>query len=126
MSELRMAVIGATGLIGRTLMERAVDVPGIRLAAIARRRIDLPKGARMEMFVAEPLYWDDVIQTVRPHVIVSALGTTRKKVGNDEAAEVSRSFRREKEWSRVLPGNRLEVDVTVLVLGQGKGFTTRA
>lgn len=86
MSELRMAVIGATGLIGRTLIERAVGMPGVRLAAIARRRIELPKRARMEMFVAEPRYWDDVIQTIRPDVIVSALGTTRKKAGNDEAA----------------------------------------
>lgn len=86
MSELRMAVIGATGLIGRTLIERAVGMSSVRLAAIARRRIDLPRGARMEMFVAEPHYWDDVIQTVRPHLVVSALGTTRRKVGNDEAA----------------------------------------
>lgn len=86
MSELRMVVIGATGLVGRTLIERAVDLPGFRLAAIARRRVDLPKGARMEMFVAEPRYWDDVIHTIRPDLIVSALGTTRRKAGNDEAA----------------------------------------
>lgn len=86
MSDLRIALIGATGLIGRALIARSVDLEGIRLAAIARRRIDLPKGARMEMFVAEPRYWGDVIETVRPDVVVSALGTTRKKAGADEAA----------------------------------------
>lgn len=87
MSEpLRIALVGATGLVGRTLIELCVGRADVRLAAIARREMPLPTGARMEMFVAEPGKWGEVIEAVRPHVLVSALGTTWRKAGKDEAA----------------------------------------
>ena len=87
MSEpLRIALVGATGLVGRTLIELCVGRADVRLAAIARREMPLPTGARMEMFVAEPGKWGEVIEAVRPQVLVSALGTTWRKAGKDEAA----------------------------------------
>lgn len=87
MSEpLRIALVGATGLVGRTLIELCVGRADVRLAAIARREMPLPAGARMEMFVAEPGKWGEVIEAVRPQVLVSALGTTWRKAGKDEAA----------------------------------------
>lgn len=87
MSEpLRIALVGATGLVGRTLIELCVGRADVRLAAIGRREMPLPTGARMEMFVAEPGKWGEVIEAVRPHVLVGALGTTWRKAGKDEAA----------------------------------------
>ena len=46
----------------------------------------LPKGARMELFVAEPKNWGEVIEALRPTAMICALGTTWKKSGRDEAA----------------------------------------
>lgn len=87
MSEpLRIVLVGATGLIGRSLIELCVGRADVRLTAIARREMPLPRGATMEMFVADPASWGEVIEAVRPHVLVSALGTTWAKSGKDEAA----------------------------------------
>lgn len=87
MSEpLRIALVGATGLVGRSLIELCVGRADVRLAAIARREMPLPRGATMEMFVADPANWGEVIEAVRPQVLVSALGTTWRKAGKDEAA----------------------------------------
>jgi uncharacterized protein YbjT (DUF2867 family) len=85
MSETRMALVGATGLIGRALIERCVAMPRFRIGAIARRRIDLPKGARMEMFVADPIHWTEIIASLEPNMVVCALGTTWQKAGKNEA-----------------------------------------
>lgn len=83
---LSIAIVGATGLIGRTLIERSVGREDVRLLAVARREMKLPVGAKMEMVVADPQEWGTVFDRVRPDVLVSALGTTWSKVGKDEAA----------------------------------------
>lgn len=82
----RIVLTGATGLVGRALIERCVGLGDVRLGAVARRRIDLPKGARMEFFVAEPAHWGETIAALNPHVVVCALGTTWHKAGKDEEA----------------------------------------
>ena len=87
MSEVtRIALVGATGLVGRTLMERCVGRGDVRLVAISRREAPMPAGARMEMFVADPAEWGTVLETVRADVLVSALGTTIRKAGGDKEA----------------------------------------
>ena len=87
MSEtIRIALVGSTGLIGRTIMHTCVGREDLRLTGIARRETKLPDGARMEMFVAEPAQWGEVIEAVRPRAVICALGTTMKKAGGDEAA----------------------------------------
>ena len=87
MSEpLRVALVGATGLVGRRVIEACIDRPDVRLVAISRREVKLPKGARMELFVAEPDKWGEVLEALRPTALICALGTTIKKVGNDEQA----------------------------------------
>ena len=83
---IRIAIIGATGLIGSTVIEQCIGREDVRLTGIARREAKLPRGIRMELFVAEPAKWGEVIDAVRPKAIICALGTTWKKAGEDEAA----------------------------------------
>lgn len=82
----RVVLVGATGLIGRTVIQKAVAQPGIRLFAIARREIALPAGARMELHIADPGNWGDLIGDIRPSALICALGTTWAKAGKDQAA----------------------------------------
>lgn len=87
MSEpVRIVLVGATGLVGRRVIEACIGRNDIRLSAISRREVKLPKGARMELFVAEPDKWGEVFDALQPTGLISALGTTIKKVGGDEEA----------------------------------------
>ena len=80
MSEpLRIALVGATGLVGRRVIEACIGRSDVRLVGISRREVKLPQGARMELFVAEPDKWGEVFEALRPTVLISALGTTMKK-----------------------------------------------
>lgn len=83
---VRVALVGATGLIGRRVIEIASAGDDVRIVGIARREAPLPPGARMEMFVSEPDKWGEVLEAVRPRALICALGTTWKKAGRDEAA----------------------------------------
>ncbi len=83
---VRIALVGATGLVGRRVIEIASAGDDVRILGIARREAPLPPGARMEMFVSEPDKWGDVLDAVRPRALICALGTTWKKAGRDEAA----------------------------------------
>lgn len=82
----RVAMIGATGLIGRRTIIAASASEVVRIVGIARREMPLPAGARMEMFVAEPDKWGEVLEAIRPRALICALGTTWKKAGRDEEA----------------------------------------
>lgn len=82
----RIALVGASGLIGQSLIRLAVGRGDVRIIAVARREVPLPKGARMEVLVADPENWADAIAAANASVLVSALGTTWKKSGKDEAA----------------------------------------
>ncbi len=81
-----MVLVGATGLIGTEVMKRTADHPEIRLTAISRREVPLPDGARMEMILADPASWGEVIGQLSPDVLVSALGTTWRKAGQSQEA----------------------------------------
>lgn len=83
---VRIALVGATGLIGGDIIKVCIGREDLRLTGIARREVKLPRGIRMELFVAEPAKWGEVIEAIRPDVVINALGTTWKKSGADEAA----------------------------------------
>lgn len=83
---VRLALVGATGLIGSRLIEISSAGEECRIVGIARREVPLPKGARVEVFVAEAEKWGEIFEAVRPRALISALGTTWKKAGRDEAA----------------------------------------
>lgn len=87
MSEpLRIALVGASGLVGSQVIATCLGREDVRLAAIARSELTLPPGARMEVFVAEPARWGEVLEALRPVAVISALGTTWADAGRDEAA----------------------------------------
>lgn len=83
---VRIALVGATGLIGQALIRLAVGREDVRLVAIARREVPLPPGARMEVLVAEPAGWSDAIAAANADAVVCALGTTIRRVGGDKDA----------------------------------------
>ncbi len=87
MSDLcRIALVGATGLIGRRVIETSNDVDDVRIIGVSRREAPLPDGARMEMYVATPDKWGEVFETIKPRTLICSLGTTWKKSGRDEEA----------------------------------------
>ena len=53
----RIALVGASGLIGMSLIRLAVGRPDLRIVAVARRELQLPPGARMEVLLADPANW---------------------------------------------------------------------
>src|SRR5687767_6541497 len=83
---VRIVLVGATGLVGTTLIARAARREGYRLTALARREVALPEGARMELLVADPAKWGEAIAVAEASAIVIALGTTWRAAGRDEAA----------------------------------------
>lgn len=83
---VRIALVGATGLIGRAVIDACIGREDVRISAIARREVKLPRGARMELFVADPAKWGEVLEAMRPKALICALGTTWKRAGEDEAA----------------------------------------
>lgn len=83
---IRIGLVGATGLIGRRLIEISSAGDDVRMVGIARREPVLPKGARVEMFVADANKWAEVLEAVKPAALICALGTTWKKAGRDEAS----------------------------------------
>ena len=82
----RIALVGASGMVGTALISLAVGRPDLRIVAVARRELNLPDGARMEVLLADPANWGDAIAATGADVLVSALGTTWRKSGKDEAA----------------------------------------
>jgi len=83
---LRLGLVGSTGLVGWTLMEALVGREDFRLIALSRREVKLPRGARMEMRLAQPSQWPEVVTQTNLDILVCALGTTWEKAGRDEAA----------------------------------------
>ena len=87
MSDARpIVLVGATGLIGRQVIAAAAAAETAPLIGLARREAPLPAAARLELMVAEPAQWGEVIAALRPRALISALGTTWKKAGRDAAA----------------------------------------
>ncbi len=82
---ISIAVVGATGLVGRAILESSVGRTDFRLTALARRERKLPDGARMDMIVAEPANWGALLPQIRPNAMICALGTTMKAAGSQAA-----------------------------------------
>jgi uncharacterized protein YbjT (DUF2867 family) len=83
---VRIVLVGATGLVGRAVLQSLAGRGDFRAVAIARREIALPAGARMEMFIAKPADWGKALAAIRPEAVICALGTTWRKADKSEAA----------------------------------------
>ncbi len=80
----RILLVGATGLVGRTIIERSPELDDVMLQGVARREIAFPEGVRMELVLAESDAWPGIIAQLCPDAVISALGTTHKKAGSQE------------------------------------------
>jgi uncharacterized protein YbjT (DUF2867 family) len=85
MSDRRVLLAGATGLVGSRVMELAIEHPWLRLIALSRREAPMPRGVRMEMLVADPSGWPEAVAAIAPDAVICALGTTWHKAGSEEA-----------------------------------------
>jgi uncharacterized protein YbjT (DUF2867 family) len=81
----RVLLVGATGLIGRTIIARSPDLAGIALQGLARREIAFPAGTRMELVLAGSDQWPAIVAQLAPDAVISALGTTHRKAGSNAA-----------------------------------------
>ena len=85
MSDRRVLLAGATGLVGSRVMELAIEQPWLQLIALTRREAPMPRGVRMEMLVADPPGWPEAVAAIAPQAVICALGTTRRQAGSEEA-----------------------------------------
>lgn len=85
MTARRICLVGASGLVGSALIAEAIGRDDVRLVAVTRSELDLPRGACMEVLVGEPIDWPELIRAARADVMVCALGTTMKAAGSEEA-----------------------------------------
>lgn len=81
----RVLLVGATGLVGRSVIARTPHTPQVALQGLARREMDFPDGVRMELVLADNQDWPDVIAALAPDAVINALGTTKAKAGSEEA-----------------------------------------
>ena len=81
----RVLLAGATGLVGSRVMEASIGRPWLHLIALTRREAPMPRGARMEMLVAEPAGWPEAVAAIAPDAVICALGTTIRDAGSEEA-----------------------------------------
>lgn len=77
-------LVGASGLVGRSVIELSIDRPEINLVALARREIPLPREARMVVRVAQPEDWREAVAAIAPDAVICALGTTIRQVNGDK------------------------------------------
>lgn len=82
----RIMLVGATGLVGRSVMQAAIEHPLGQLVALSRREAPMPLGGRLEMLLADPADWPEAIATIAPESVICALGTTWRQAGEDEAS----------------------------------------
>ena len=86
MSEQRRVLLaGATGHVGTRVMQQSIDQDWLHLIALTRREAPMPRGARMEMLVAETSGWPEAVATIAPEAVICALGTTMAQAGSEEA-----------------------------------------
>ncbi|ALH81172.1 NAD-dependent epimerase/dehydratase family protein [Sphingopyxis macrogoltabida] len=74
-------IVGATGMIGRSVAEQATAQP---LTILARRDTgDFPPQHRLQR--AAPDRWPGIIAAERPAILISCLGTTIRQAGSEAA-----------------------------------------
>lgn len=78
----KILLIGATGLVGEAVLKHAA-LAGRHISYLARRPADY--GAGHDAIIAEKGAWADHIATLKPDILLSALGSTMKQAGSRDA-----------------------------------------
>ncbi len=74
-------IVGATGLIGRAVIEGFGFAP---LTVLARREVE-GLASHHQQRVAPSEQWADIISSEKPAILISCLGTTIRQAGSQEA-----------------------------------------
>jgi len=74
-------IVGATGLVGRAVIERFGSTA---LTVLARREVE-GLALQHKAFIAPSERWGDVIAAEKPKLLISCLGTTIRVAGSQEA-----------------------------------------
>jgi uncharacterized protein YbjT (DUF2867 family) len=74
-------IVGATGLIGRAVIERFGSNP---VTVLARREVE-GLAAQHKPLVAPPERWADIITAETPAILICCLGTTIRQAGSQAA-----------------------------------------
>jgi uncharacterized protein YbjT (DUF2867 family) len=84
---MRLVVVGATGLVGRAVMDRAAREPDLTaITAVVRRDPgDFPTGCAQRVIVADLAQLSRRTDLWPADAVICALGTTRRKAGSDAA-----------------------------------------
>ena len=85
-SRFRVAMGGVSEPIGLRLLHLARYQAQIRLVALTLGEIEVPRGSRMEVFVADADRWSRVMRAMSPKVFVVGLGPALNLVGKDDSA----------------------------------------
>lgn len=78
----KILLIGATGLVGEAVLKHAA-LAGRHISYLARRPADY--GAGHDPIIAESGTWAEHIASLRPDILLSALGSTMKQAGSRDA-----------------------------------------
>ena len=77
---------GVSEPIGMRLTHLARHQPQIRLVALTLGEIEVPRGSRLEIFVADADRWTHVMRAMKPKVFIIGLGPAVNLVGKDDSA----------------------------------------
>jgi uncharacterized protein YbjT (DUF2867 family) len=80
---VRIAIIGATGLVGRALSSQLL-LGGHEIHALVRRASGR-SDPRWHEHVSSPDAWPELVRELRPEVAISTLGTTMRAAGSEAA-----------------------------------------
>ena len=84
-SRFRVAMGGVSEPVGYSLIELARHQPQVRLVALTLGEIEVPRGSRMEVFIADADRWSRVMKAMRPKVLIVGLGPALNLVGKDDS-----------------------------------------
>jgi uncharacterized protein YbjT (DUF2867 family) len=88
---VRIVIAGATGLVGRQLVEELAAIDKVELHMLVRRDAGFPP-LNCKVHLSPPDNWPLLVHDIQPEIAISCLGTTWKKAGKSKSAFRSVDF----------------------------------
>ena len=82
---MRIIIAGSTGLVGRALIDQLAMQPHVTQIVTIGRRPSGQSGAKVEDLVGPVAQWPTMIEGRNVDVAISALGTTLRDAGSQDA-----------------------------------------